>query len=214
MIIIGIDFSMNSPGLCILKDSKYEFVSFFNSGTKDWESVKNLKRFYIHKELIDLNIITPISYTRFVNSTNFIEREREKLIDANNISQLILDFIKSNSTRDVITIGLEGFSYGSSGNSFIDIIIYNSFLRFKLMNEFGPNNITISQPTYVKKLAGKGNANKIYMFNAFKKNVLNDRLLTESKFWEWVQDKEYDTAVPSPISDLIDSYFILKSTEF
>jgi len=37
---------------------------------------------------------------------------------------------------DEVSVGLEGFSYGSKGNSFIDIIQYNTFLRKELIEKY------------------------------------------------------------------------------
>jgi hypothetical protein len=216
MIYIGIDFSLNSPGVCIKRESgEYQFITFFNYGNRVWGE-KTPKAFQIHKELIDDNIIGGIPYSRVVDNKDFIEKERQKIQDADSLSELIINILVLACTDDAcgkpeIKICLEGFSYGSKGNSFIDIILYNSLLRKKLKDCFGVDNIYIYQPSAVKKLAGKGNANKHYMVDAFQKNVLQDVDLAKSKFWEWCKDKDYSKTIPKPIDDLIDSYFILQS---
>jgi hypothetical protein len=110
-----------------------------------------------------------------------------------------------------LKIALEGFSYGSTGNSFIDIVQYNTFLRSRLLNEFGADRIYIVQPSHVKKLAGKGNANKHFMAKAFQEDVLNDSQLRKTKLWNWCKEKDFSEKIPLPISDLIDSYFVLKT---
>jgi hypothetical protein len=110
-----------------------------------------------------------------------------------------------------VHVSLEGFSYGSTGNSFIDIVQYNSFLRSALLEIYGSEKISIFQPSHVKKLAGKGNANKHFMIKAFQDDVLNDEDLRKTKLWKYVQGKDFSEKIPKPLDDLVDSYFILKS---
>lgn len=214
MVYVGIDFSLNSPGVCIRKPcGEYKFITFFNYGNRIWGG-KTPKSFQVHKELIDNSIIDGVIYTRTIDNKEFIEKERQKIIDADSISDLIVGVLSlstfdGNTPIDDIKICLEGFSYGSKGNSFIDIILYNSILRKKLKDMFGINNIYIYQPSAVKKLAGKGNANKHYMIKAFQENVLNDTHLVNTKLWNWIKDKDYSETIPKPIDDLIDAYFIL-----
>jgi len=213
LLHIGIDFSLNSPGLCIKEtDGSYKFVSFFNYGDRVWGE-KYLKAFAIHEELIDNKFITGIPYSRIVKDKDHILRERQKIQDAINISNMIRDYLEHYIGDKNVKIGLEGFSYGSKGNSFIDMVMYNAMLRRELASSFGIDNIYIYQPSAVKKLAGKGNCNKHYMINAFQENTLNDNNLSKSKFWKWMSGKDYSKKIPKPIDDLVDSYFIVSSIE-
>jgi hypothetical protein len=82
-----------------------------------------------------------------------------------------------------------------------------------LLNAYGADKIYIMQPSHVKKLAGKGNANKHFMAKAFQDNVLNDDHLRKTKFWDWTKDKDFSEKIPKPVDDLIDSYFILNTIE-
>ena len=212
MIYIGIDFSLNSPAVCIQDhDGSYEFISFFNFGNRNWTGEKIPKAFQLHKDLVSNGAIQAIPYNRDLNSKEFVEREREKLIDGKNVANVIIsEIIKKHKPTDV-KIALEGFSYGSTGNSFIDIIQYNTFLRSSLLNVYGADKIYIMQPSHVKKLAGKGNANKHYMVNAFQSNILDDQSLEDTTLWNWLKDKDYSEKIPKPIDDLVDSYFILNA---
>tara|TARA_R110001592_G_scaffold120545_3_gene324985 strand:- start:60369 stop:61025 length:657 start_codon:yes stop_codon:yes gene_type:complete len=210
---VGIDFSLNSPGIAIKKETEYKFYSLFNySKDNFWERFKDgkmQKAFSIHKELKEQECISIHPYNRNVKSKEFLFREREKLTDANFISELIIDILKNEIVSENYHISLEGFSYGSKGNSFIDMIQYNTFLRHKLLEEFDINKISFFQPSHVKKLAGKGNANKFYMIKAFQEDVLNDKELRDTKLWNWIKDKDYSKKIPKPIDDIVDSYFIL-----
>jgi len=215
---VGIDFSLNSPAMTIQYDSgMYRFFSFFNYGNNNfWERSENgkiQKAFSIHKELDDLDCAEVHPYNRGVSSKEFLNREREKLVDANMISDLIIYILKEEIVSDDYHISLEGFSYGSKGNSFIDMIQYNTFLRHKLLKEFDINKISFYQPSHVKKLAGKGNANKFYMIKAFQDDVLNDKDLRNTKLWNWIKSKDYSEKIPKPVDDIVDSYFILNCNQ-
>lgn len=214
MIHIGIDFSLNSPAVCIKNhEGTYRFISFFNFGDKDWESKKIPKPFQLHKDLSDSITIMAVPYNRQVGSKDFIENQREKLIDGKTIADLIVNHLVAFYGTSSVKIALEGFSYGSTGNSFIDIIQYNTFLRSLMLDAYGAKNIYIVQPSHVKKLAGKGNANKHFMAKAFQDNVLNDPKLEKTKLWNWAKDKDFSEKIPKPVDDMIDSYFIMKTLD-
>ena len=139
MINIGIDFSLNSPGACIeTSEGQYKFITFFNYGNRIWdeEGKKIPKAFSVHKELMDDNAILGFPYTRDVTSKDFLPRERQKLYDAGNISSLMVNVFSTMFDDDEVSVALEGFSYGSKGNSFIDIIQYNTFLRKELIDKY------------------------------------------------------------------------------
>lgn len=212
MVYVGIDFSLNSPGVCIQNSSgKYTFISFFNFGNRELDAKKIPKAYETHRDLSLNNTIIAVPYNRQVGSKDFMEREREKLVDGKKIADLIISYIIKICGTTNLKIALEGFSYGSTGNSFIDIVQYNTFLRSRLLNEFGADRIYIVQPSHVKKLAGKGNANKHFMAKAFQEDTLNDSQLRKTKLWNWTKEKDFSEKIPLPISDLIDSYFVLKT---
>ena len=216
MIYSGIDFSLNSPGTCTQDHKgKYTFITFFNYGNRIWdeEGRKIPKSFSVHKELMDNKTILGFPYYRQVKDKDFLLREREKLTDGQNIADLISNILITLYGTQNHKIALEGFSYGSKGNSFIDIVQYNTFLRNEIVNSWGVENISIYQPSHVKKLAGKGNANKHYMVKAFQDDVFNDSDLRKTKLWKWTQGKDFTEKIPKPIDDLVDAYFILNANK-
>jgi hypothetical protein len=211
MIYVGIDFSLNSPGICIKdRDGEYTFVSFYNDNGRD-PTKPTLKAFQTHKTLVNENALIINTYNRNVNSKDFLTREREKIIDATQIANQIVNFINNLYPQESVKISLEGFSYGSKGNSFIDIVQYNSFLRNLLAKVYGADSIYVFQPSHVKKIAGKGNANKHYMVKSFQDNILNDDKLKQSKLWKWCKDKDFSEKIPKPIDDLVDGYFLVQT---
>jgi hypothetical protein len=207
MIKIGIDFSLTSPAICVYKNGIYSFISFFNDGGKDWKKSKS-KNYRYHNDLF--NIIDIIPYTRKIDDSNYRNEQKTKMSDAFMIVNLIIDKLKSIIDDDVI-IGLEGFSYGSISSSTLDLAMYNSFLRMKLIENFGSDVLNIISPTEGKKmLFGKGNAKKDDMIQAFIDNKLNDDLLLENAFWKYCKENGVDFKQPKPIDDLVDAYGILK----
>ena len=208
MIKIGIDFSLTSPAICVYKNGEYNFISFFSDGGKDWKKSKS-KTYRYHNDLCE--IIDVIPYTRKIDDSNYRYEQKTKMADALMISNLIIDKLKAIIDDDVI-IGLEGFSYGSISSSTLDLAMYNSFLRMKLIENFGSDCLNIISPTEGKKmLFGKGNAKKEDMIQAFIDNRLNDDVLAKSVFWKYCKSNDVDFKQPKPIDDLVDAYGILKS---
>jgi hypothetical protein len=208
MIKIGIDFSLTSPAICVYKNNEYLFISFFNDGGKNWKKSKS-KSYRYHNELC--GVIDIIPYTRKIDDSNYRNEQRTKMADALMISNLIIDKLKTIIDDEVI-IGLEGFSYGSISSSTLDLAMYNSFLRMKLIENFGSECLNIVSPTEGKKmLFGKGNAKKDDMIQSFIDNRLGDGELIKNAFWKYCKNNDVDFKQPKPIDDLVDAYGILKS---
>jgi hypothetical protein len=208
MIKIGIDFSLTSPAICIYKNGEYRFISFFNDGGKDWKKSKS-KSYKYHNELC--GIIDIIPYTRQIDDKDYRIEQKTKMSDALMIVNIIIDKLKSVIDEDGVIIGLEGFSYGSISSSTLDLAMYNSFLRMKLIENFGSDVLNIISPTEgKKKLFGKGNAKKEDMIQSFIDNRLEDGDLIVNPFWIYCKENGVDYKQPKPIDDLVDAYGILK----
>lgn len=101
--------------------------------------------------------------------------------------------------KDVDQVALEGYAYSATGKVF-HIAENTGVLKYKLYQEDIP--VTIVPPTEVKKFgSGKGNADKGMMHSAFLKETGIDlkSIMTPDK-----------KDVVSPVSDVIDSYYICK----
>ncbi len=212
---VGIDFSLNSPSLCIFNSTEYEFISFSNYEKDSLIKKKIPKALEIHKELLDNKYADIYLYDRRRKNDDYAIDQFQKIQDATNLANDIINILtkKVNNSKN-INIAIEGFSYGSKGNAFIDLIIFNSFLRSKLYDNFG-NNISVFSPSAIKMHAGKGNANKLMMYEYFKKNVLKDIILGQSLFWKWLTNNDNKCVnakkdIVKPIDDLVDAYFICK----
>ena len=210
MIKIGIDFSLVSPAVCIYKDNKYHFLSFFDDYGKDWRNSKS-KKFHYHRELE--NIIELVPYSRIIPNDGYRLEQRAKMQTAKEIAYLIVDKLKEYvGDEKHPLIALEGFSYGSISSSTLDLAMYNSFLRLKLMETFGDDCLHIIAPTEGKKtLSGKGTANKEIMIQSFIENKLNDDKLIETDLWKYCSSNQLDFKNIKPIDDIVDSIAILRS---
>ena len=96
-------------------------------------------------------------------------------------------------------VALEGYAYSATGRVF-QIAENTGLLKYKIYQTGIP--ITIIPPTEVKKYAtGKGNADKQMMYDSFVQDTgmaLKIAITPDKK------------EITSPISDIVDSYFICK----
>lgn len=216
MRYVGIDFSINSPAVCEYSDGEYNFTSFTNMDPVRLRKKKIADSLIIYKTLLDDSPIDLNWYQRHASEKNYQLDQMFKIVDSNDMALMITNSIKPFSNE--LFIGLEGYSYASKGNSFIELISFNSVLRNYLLNNYLLTectrlNISIFSPSEVKKLAGKGNANKNDMYGYFLKS--KDEELLNSRFFKWVVENSSillnkDGSIKKPIDDLVDAYYICK----
>lgn len=209
MFKIGIDYSLISPAVCVFDGIQYRFISFFDDYGKDWKNRKS-KDFNYHR-ILD-GYIEQHPYTRHIDKSTYRTEQTTKMESAKMISGTIINVLDKIVGSNDVSIGLEGFSYGSISSSTLDLALYNSFLRIKLMERFGDECLVIISPSEGKKhLSGKGNAKKDDMIKAFINNRLNDDILENNLFWQYCKSNDLDYKNIKPIDDLVDSYGILSS---
>lgn len=189
-VFIGIDPSINSTGLTILKYNNNELVNekFFiikpNKLTKKEEkiSIRNFK--YLIYNKIDIS-----EYKE-----NNHDSEYYKTINMIEISELIYKTICKNTHKDDnIVISMEGISYGSSirTKSIFDLAGLNYLIRYLIIKS-GHMKMFICPPQEIKKFAsGKGNSLKDILINSF--------LILYPKY----------EIIPK-LDDLVDSYYMAK----
>jgi len=126
--------------------------------------------------------------------------------------------IKSCKDECIESWGIEGFSFGSTGNRLAQLSGYQWLLRHDLSLTFGLNadDMWVFAPMTVKATAGKGNFKKEQMIDAFLAEEDSD--LRDHLFWKNLTSNP--TAFQNkkgswlkPIDDLIDSYWILRTLE-
>ena len=91
----------------------------------------------------------------------------------------------------------------------IDMAAGAAILKLKMLKTLKPEDIMTVAPTTIKKFAGKGNMNKLQLFEAFQKNSVEDQVLAQSPLYNVVKNLEVGKKIPKPLDDLIDAYFLV-----
>ena len=152
--IVGIDYSLNSPAICIAGDDfDFDKCSFHFLTSKKKHIGKFGKNIFGY-EIKDYK--TPIE--RFTN-----------------ISTWALDIIHKHKT-DTAKVFIEGYSFGSKGQAVFQIAENCGILKYRL--QLSPSILYDTVvPSVVKKFAsGKGNADKQLMYDSFNKHTKQDLL--------------------------------------
>lgn len=174
MKICGLDLSMNSSGLVSLTlDDNLDIIETKHEG---FCSVKK-------HESEDIHLFRKKDYN------NRYEMNEEA-------SDIIKSFCKG---ADYIAI--EDYAFGASGN-LVDIGEFIGYVKMELMKD--QHKLRLYDPNSIKKFAtGKGNSDKITMYQSFVKN-------SEIKPDINVLPVPNKASGVSPTSDIVDAYYIAK----
>lgn len=144
-IVVGIDYSMSSPGICVHQGSDWDF--------------KNCKFYYFTKtKKCQIKTDQFIGDEIPIHSKNDIDRYE-------NYSDWVINHLLK---YDVKAIGMEGYSYGSKGSLLFSIAENTYSLKRKLYVHSTLPFPEIYSPGTIKKFAtGKGNAKKEMMWESF-----------------------------------------------
>ena len=193
---IGIDYSLSSPGVCVnISEDEFQYEDckfYYLTNTKKYEGT--------FKEKMAFGT-SAVEYIGTPHRPYSSEPERY-----NNIANWAIDIIKlygdakTGINRINPTIQIEDYSFGSTGRVF-HIAENLGLLKYKLKIECGWD-YTLLAPSVIKKFAtDKGNANKEMMLHAFQ----GDTGVNLAELFE--------SSAKSPISDVVDAYFICKYQE-
>jgi hypothetical protein len=206
MNFVTIDFSLNSPGICIFNDKskKYHFISYVKkNGSK--------KAIKLQEELGMLEEVTLVFQPNFEKELDYSSVELGKIKRYDVMSNDIINLITQNTFKDDgFMIAFEGVSYGSKGgtNNIIDMASAASILKIKLLKYFKPEDIQTVSPATIKKHAGKGNMNKRTLWDVFVENRTGEEFLEENNFWKFSKKLEVGKSVPKPFDDLVDAFYL------
>tara|TARA_Y100000593_G_scaffold86585_1_gene165586 strand:- start:170 stop:751 length:582 start_codon:yes stop_codon:yes gene_type:complete len=185
MTIAGIDYSLRGPSICI-----YHGVDAFTGEKSDLFTFDNCSFFF-------LTDVKKYADTFLGNiHGKLISDVESDLSRYDSISEWALDIVKKYKCEQV---ALEGYSFGSKGKVF-HIAENTGVLKYKFFQNSIP--VDIIAPTSVKKFAtGKGNADKTKMHESFVVETSRNlhEIITPMK-----------KSVTSPVSDIVDSYYICK----
>jgi len=206
--IIGVDFSLNSPGFCILEKEECKWISLHRtSNIIDKMLKKDESPFKVFNDVdfVSVNIISKKEFTG-----EYYEKERQKILNAIDFSEIALELLDPYLQDDCL-VGMEGLSFGSSGNSLIDISMTSALIRAGIVKKINPDNFFVFSPTTIKKFAVKGNAKKDELYASLLEKKSDDkRILPLLNILKEYKDKWVKGAgkVENPCSDLIDATWI------
>lgn len=204
--IIGIDFSLNGPGFCILTEDSAKWISLHRTSNNIPKMLKKLGspfNVFSGSENVSINIIDKETY-----SGEYYDKERQKILNAIYFSDIVMDLLDPYLNEDTL-VGMEGFSFASNGNSLIDIVTTSTLVRSAIVKKINPNNFFVISPTTIKKYAVKGNAKKFELYDKIIESEdkrllpLTNTLKINKSVWVKPSGK-----VDDPCSDIIDATWI------
>lgn len=209
MTIVSIDFSILYPGVCICRDFKdFKWIAVVNTKVRK----KDDEHFdWINSNYPNIKILK--TSTKRSKSEQYHVTERIKLINYLDLIGVLISAIKEEIKDDKdLIFCLEGISFGSSGNSLVDIaqstgILKNQIITQLLNNEH--DRFFIFSPSELKNAINcKGNANKQDILAKFKSDPIIESVKKSDLFTllhkeDWVIEKD---KILSPIIDMTDAY--------
>ena len=208
MTIVSIDFSILYPGICICKDFK-EFK---------WFSVVNTKLRKVDKENLEHLVIKypnlRLDQTSTVRKTHpeYHITERTKLVNYQDLIDRIITNILNEVGDDQVIVAIEGISFGSKGNSLVDISQSTGILKHALLTRVlngDADRLFVFSPSELKNaIACKGNANKMDIFNKFKEDPIIESV-KDSDLHKAISQEKWivqGDKIISPIIDMVDSF--------
>jgi len=212
-IYIGIDYSINSPAICVLKNNTYEWVTYgvINKTKKDKLLQTDLSK------LPDINLKIQENKLELEDyeDSDLLKMVKYEL-QSDVLFKMLLYTLGPNVNK--VLIGIEGYSYGSrftKTDSIIELATATTLFKRNILKQLYTENdvYKIYAPGTIKKTAGKGNYKKRELFDVFIENRLEDEILTKSHFYNYCKTLKVGKKVPSPIDDMIDAYFVLKTLQ-
>ena len=201
---MGVDYSINSPAICIFRDNRY----FWLSQPKPEKSKKALG---IQMQVAALDEITLVFQPIITDTESYSKNDILKLSKYNFVAENLVEqlaFALGPDENKIIDVGFEGYSFGSNSNNLIDIVTATTCFKTKFLSTISNNkDMRVFAPSTIKKHAGGGRLKKRDLFDVFVENRLQDENLEKTDFWKYCSKLEIGQKVPKPLDDLIDAYF-------
>lgn len=208
MIIIGIDFSIQFPAVCISRDFKsFKWVACINTAIP-----KIYRKFLedIESEHRDISFVYLDPREKIKD--NYSAIERSKLVNYSTMVDSLVSAVNREVAGDTrVIVAIEGISYGAQGNALLDICQSTGMMRKAILDRVLAGHgekVFIFSPGELKNVLGaKGNAGKYDVYRAF----INNPSPGSSSQLIQVLDKYQSTIlkgteIKSPFMDMIDAY--------
>lgn len=211
MVVIGIDFSIQYPAICIARDfSHFTWIAFVNANTTKVYQ-KFLEETRDHYKNLKIYFLDPRKRLDKKNET-YSGTERLKLSNYSSLVDQIIERVGQElNGEEAAVISIEGIAYGAQGNALIDISQATGMIRKALLDHLlsgKSERLFVFSPGELKNAIGaKGNAGKFDVFTAFTQNpgiAKSSDLITciNMNIDKIVKGQQ----VASPFMDMIDSY--------
>ena len=230
-LFVSIDYSLESVGVTLfdVEKKKYHFISYLNTKKK-----ATANRVDLLSNINDLSVIQyqrdPIATVKSradglfgweqQHMTNVLHYNAEFVDRINTIALRLIPSIR----KSEICVLIENYSYSSQSDTLIQLVENTMEVKHYVLTTMChiENFYCIPAPR-VKLYVGKGNYDKYDMTTAFLNNVRDDDHILNSTFYKFLLDnfttsflkerikkgKQFNEVL-SPISDIIDSYWILR----
>ena len=183
MISIGIDPSINSTSVTILKNGEIHKILLIQD-----------HKTHVHtKKRLPEGPFETVEYPKDTTKTDMA-----KTRNFNSISDIIINFIKEELEKlnpKAILISIEGLSYGLKGNSIFDLAGLHYVITCKIAGELFLECKTYPPYSLKQAVTGNGAASKEEMINAFELTTCLKISKNKAK-----------------VDDLADSYWLAKVT--
>jgi len=208
MTIISIDFSILYPGACICRDFKeFKWIALANTTVRKKDS-DNYD--YINSTYPNIQILRTTS--RRKKEQEYHLTERTKLINYLEAIYMFVSAIENEVKGEECMVCIEGISFGSSGNSLVDIAQATGILKQQLISRilnFNHDKLFVFSPSELKNAIGcKGNANKQDILAKFKSDPIIESV-KESDLFKLINKEQWvieGDKILSPIIDMVDAY--------
>ena len=206
-LYIGIDFSLNSCGICFKSEDKIHHLSLVNIFSQttakkpDPQYVMELKPMI--KKISEINNVTfEFTYrTPMLKKSSHYDNGRKRLKDSEYLAKLYFNKVREvlgihfpEYTDEQIHVGIEDYSYGSAADNVVQICEITTVFKHRMFTEIctNPNNWHLVSGPGVKMFAGKGNYDKYQMTLAYLANK-EDKVLTSSSLFAFINENFRET---------------------
>lgn len=168
-IFIGLDFSLNSPAICIYNTS-YKWVSHC---TKVETTKKEIR---IQEEVASLEDVDMEFQGSLLKGIDYSSNDNASILNYIRHADKILEMILSNLPgvdfkNTMIHFAFEGYSFNSftRSDNIIDIVAATTLMKDRIISNGSFINFTVDivSPTTLKQFAGYGKFDKMDMFDVF-----------------------------------------------
>jgi hypothetical protein len=212
-VLIGVDYSINSPAICVYKNGNYTWASHptLNKSKKDKKLQSEIGKLPDVNYALQEYIIDDVAY-----EDRDIIKMMKYDIQAGTLLQLLKFLLPPQNNKYLIKLAFEGYSYGSrftKTNNIIELATATTLFKKQVLNNLISENdiFKVFSPKTIKMQAGNGNMKKRELLDVFVENQLKDPNLEKSFFWKYCTGLTVGKKVPTPVDDMIDAYFVVQA---